>query len=68
MDLGREEIALHLTNDCPKREVVCQHCKKGFASDSIEVSQPLWFLLGTVLMFLPKKYTIFHFIVAIGHS
>jgi hypothetical protein len=36
MDLGREELALHLTNDCPKREVACQHCKKGFASDSIE--------------------------------
>ena len=43
MDLRREELAPHLTKDCPKREVVCQHCKKGFASDSIEVSQPLWF-------------------------
>ena len=38
LDIRREELVSHLTNDCPKREVVCQHCKKGFATDSMAVS------------------------------
>jgi hypothetical protein len=36
LDLRRDELTSHLTNDCPNRLVPCPHCQDSFAGDSIE--------------------------------